>query len=387
MLAELDEFEIVVEKLVSGGEGMGRIDGIPIFVPRSAPGDRLRVRLTERRPDYGRAEIVELLEPGPGRREPPCPYYARCGGCDLQHLEDDLQTELKAAAVVETLTRLGRLAPPARMRIVRGEAWGYRTRVKLHSAVGATGPVFGYFARRTHELVAVDTCPICRPELDRSLGELASWCAGEPPERLDLAVGDDGELSAAPAVDWLRHGEVRIRAAGFELAFDARCFFQAHRGLLDELIEVVVGEWKGETAYDLYGGVGLFALPLAERYGRVVLVESDRVAARYAGINARRNRVGNLEVITRAVESSVEDLEPEAARVVVDPPRAGLPSSVGAALLARRPRRLTYVSCHPAAMARDLRRLLEGYEWESLALIDLFPQSGHLEAVAQLARR
>ena len=109
-LAEVEEVEVTVEKLVAGGDGLGRYEGIPLFIPRSAPGDRLRVRLTDRRPDYGRAEIVEILEPGPGRREAPCPHYERCGGCDLQHLEDGLQTRLKVAAVLETPTWTGAAA-------------------------------------------------------------------------------------------------------------------------------------------------------------------------------------------------------------------------------------------------------------------------------------
>lgn len=386
VLAAVDEIELAIDKLVSGGDGLGRFRGVPVFVPLSAPGDRLRVRLTERRPDYGRAEIVEILEPGPGRREPPCPYFARCGGCDLQHLEDGLQSELKARAVVETLARLGRLTPPQRTRLVTGDAWAYRLRAQLHGVTEAGRPQFGYYARGSHRLVAVDSCPICRPALDETIGELATRSSGEVPERLDLAVGDDGRVSSAPAVDWLRHGEVTVRCAGFELAFDARCFFQAHRGLLDRLVETVVGEWEGETAYDLYGGVGLFSLPLAERYRRVTLVESDRLAARYARINARRNRTEGVEVIVRAVESWTDSLEPDVDRVVVDPPRTGLSPGVVAALVEHPPRRLTYVSCHPAAMARDLGRLLPTYEWESLALIDLFPQTGHMEAVAQLVR-
>lgn len=385
LLAELDELELTVDQLVSGGDGLGRFRGVPIFVPRSAPGDRLRVRLTERRPDYGRAEILEILEPGPGRREPPCPYFERCGGCDLQHLEDDLQSELKARAVVETLARLGRLTPPGETRLVRGEAWAYRLRAQVHGRRGAAGVRFGYHARGSHELVAVDACPICRPPLEETIAGLAARSTGSPPERLDLAVGDDGRVSSAPAVAWLRHGEVTVGCAGFELAFDARCFFQAHRGLLEDLVETVVGEWGGGRAYDLYGGVGLFALPLARLYRHVAVVESEPQSARYARLNARRNRIGNVEIVARSVDTWIASLPAGAARVVVDPPRPGLSRRVTAALLERRPRRLTYVSCHPAAMARDLRRLLEGYRWESLTLLDLFPQTGHMEAVAQLA--
>lgn len=398
-LAALDEVEVTVEKLVAGGEGFARHDGIPLFIPRSAPGDRLRVRLIERRPDYGRAEIVAILTPGPGRRDPPCPFFARCGGCDLQHLDDAVQARAKAAAVVETLVRLGGVELPGEPEVVTASPFGYRLRTQLHTrqeAIGSTGvaPVeVGYFARGSHELVAVDRCPILVPELEALLPELPRWlaAAGEAPRRLDLAAGDGGELTAAPVVAGLPHGEVSLtlggppEVAGLTFTYDARSFFQAHRELVGELAARAVGPWEGEVAYDLYAGVGLFSLPLARRYGRVVAVEGDRVAARYARTNLRRNRCANVEVTSQAVETWVPQLPQGADRVVVDPPRGGLSRRVRHTLFGARPQRLTYVSCHAATLARDLKGLRSAYRVESVVLLDLFPQSGHMEAVVQLA--
>ncbi|MGD2116337.1 MAG: class I SAM-dependent RNA methyltransferase [Acidobacteriota bacterium] len=412
-LATADELEVTVEKLVAGGEGFARWDGVPLFVPRAAPGDRLRVRLTERRPDYGRAEIVEILEPGPGRRTPPCPHFARCGGCDLQHLDDDLQVRLKAAAVVETLTRIGKIPlheiqPPDGLRIVAGDAWGYRLRTQLHTepappespgsagaGPGGEGPAdaagrprVGYFERGSHDLVPVDSCPILVPELEDLLPGLPRKLAGADrlPRRLDLAAGDGARISAAPVVEGLPHGEISIRVGEATYRFDARCFFQGHRGLLGDLVAAAVGgEGDPEgTAYDLYCGVGLFTLPLARRYRSVVAVEGDRLAARYARRNVRGAHLETVEVEGRAVESWIRSLPEGAARVVADPPRVGLKGVVLKTLLEREPRRITYVSCHPAALARDLRTLTRRYRLESLTLLDLFPQSGHMEAVAQL---
>jgi 23S rRNA (uracil1939-C5)-methyltransferase len=385
-LAELEELEVTVERLVAGGEGLARFEGIPIFVPRSAPGDRARVRLVERRPDYGRAEIVELLNPGPGRREAPCPYFTRCGGCDLQHLEDELQTRWKARAVVETLDRLAGIAAPAQLEIVAGEAWAYRLRTQLHVEARGERPAVGYRARRSHDLVAVDRCPILVPELEGWLPKLPDLLPAAAPRRLDLAVGGGGELSAAPVVAGLPHGEVAIEVGGLTYAYDARCFFQAHRGLLPALVERAVGELEGGTAFDLYCGVGLFTLPLGRRYERVVGVEGDQTAARFARTNARRNRLPNVEIVNRAIEGWVRELPSGAARVVVDPPRAGLSLTVRRLLLDRLPDRLTYVSCHAATLARDLGELKAAYRLDSLALLDLFPQTGHMESVAQLER-
>ena len=418
-LAGVEELEIEIEKLVAGGEGLGRWQGVPIFVPRSAPGDRLRVRVVERQADYGRGEIVEVLSPGEGRREPPCPYFERCGGCDLQHLEDDVQVRHKAAAVIETLRRIGRLDPPT-PRVVVGAAWGYRLRTQLHVGPAVTGegeaaeagagaggvavgPAVGYFARGSHDLVPVAACPILVPALESLLPGLPHRLAeaGRVPSRLDLAAGGAAdEYTSAPVVEGLPHGEVTLSVAGvggfppgggdFTYGYDARCFFQAHRGLVGRLVEAALGEadWTGETAFDLYAGVGLFTLPLARRYARVVAVEGDAVAARYARLNARRNRAPGVEVEHRVLDSWIEALPAGADRVVVDPPRGGLGKKVRRVLAERPAERLTYVSCHAATLARDLRQLVVHgpYAVESLTLLDLFPQSGHMEAVVQLAR-
>lgn len=385
-LAEVEEIEVTIEKLIAGGEGLARFEGIPLFVARAAPGDRLRVRIVERHTDYGRAEILEILSPGPGRREAPCPYFARCGGCDLQHLEDPLQPRLKAAAARETIERLAKLElPPA--ELVTGDAWSYRLRTQLHVEPSPSGGfAVGYRARRSHELVAVERCPILVPELEGELAGLGQRLPAESPQRLDLAAGDGGGLTVSPPVEGLPSGEVSIEVGGLAYAFDARCFFQAHGGLLGRLVEIVVGEAEGETAYDLYAGVGLFALPLARRYRRVTAVEGDRLAARFARNNARQNRLVNVQVVGQAVETWVRLLPGGADRVVVDPPRAGLAPAVRRVLRQRKPQRLTYVSCHAATLARDLRDLGEVYRLERVTFLDLFPQTGHLETVVQMVR-
>jgi 23S rRNA (uracil1939-C5)-methyltransferase len=386
LLAQLEEIEVRVERLVAGGEGLARFQGIPIFVPRSAPGDLLLVRLVERRPDFGRAEIVRILEPGSGRREAPCPYFARCGGCDLQHLEDGLQSRLKAQAALETLQRLGGISPPADLTVLTAESWGYRLRTRLHVEPGAPARV-GYLARGSHDLVAVDRCPILVPQLEEALPRLPAALAGQTGKRLDLAAGDGGTWTAAPLVAGLPHGEVTTQVGEFSYAYDARSFFQGHQGLLAPLAEAVVGKWTGERAFDLYCGAGLFTLPLARRYRAVVGVEGDAGALRYLRANAKRNKLDNIEAVGRALEVWIRELPPGAERVVVDPPRAGLANSVRRVLADRLPRRLTYVSCHAATLARDLRELAPLYSLDALTLVDLFPQTGHLEAVAQLSAR
>ncbi len=391
-LAQIDELEIAIDKLVAGGEGIGRWEGIPIFVPRAAPGDRLRVRLTERKPDYARAEIVEILEPGPGRRPDPYPALAATGLCDLQHLDDDLQSRSRAQAVCETLVRMGGITLPADLQVITGEPWHYRLRTELTTERNERGDVFvGYQARGSNRLIPVQECALLVPELEALLSVLPRLLGEDSPRRIDLAAGDAGEVTVAPVIEGLPHGEVTTTVATsageITYAYDARCFFQGHRGLLPKLVEAAVGPWTGKSAYDLYAGVGLFALPLAKRYDRVVAVEADRIAVRYARNNARRNRLANVESFPSALETWIGKLPYETDRVVVDPPRGGLSHRVRAILTERPPARLTYVSCHPATLARDLRQLSQAFTIESLALVDLFPQTGHMEAVVQMVRK
>ncbi len=386
-LAELDELELRIEQLVAGGDGLGRFEGIPIFVPCAAPGDLLRVRLEERRQDYGRAVICEILQPGPGRRTPPCPFFTHCGGCDLQHLEDELQVRLKAQAVHETLRRLGDLEIPAEVPVIVGQPWAYRLRTQLHVGSGDRGVLVGYFARGSQRLVPVDRCPILVPELERALPDLPRQLEGQSHRRLDLAVGDGGAWTTAPVVPELPHGEVSLQVGKFNYSYDARCFFQGNRSLVGALAAHAVADFTGELAVELYAGVGLFTLPLAERYRQVVAVEGERVAARFARNNLRRNRVNNVQLTAQAVDTWIAELPVSVARMVVDPPRGGLSLKVRRALLERPPQRLTYVSCHAATLARDLKQLQRGFALEGLTLLDLFPQTGHMEAVVQLIRR
>jgi 23S rRNA (uracil1939-C5)-methyltransferase len=388
-LATVEEADVVVEKLVVGGEGLARLEGVPLFIPRSAPGDRLHVRLVERHADYGRAVIVEILAPGPARRADPYPELSPTGICDLQHLDDAQQPRLKAEAVRETLARLGRIELPQQIEVLAGDPWRYRLRTQVHAEANpeSTAMRVGYHARSSHEVVPVSSCPLLVPELDQMLGELPERLAGSLHRRLDLAAGDDGAVSVSPLVNGLPHGEISMSVGGLSYAYDARCFFQVHRQLLPRLVEVAIGAWEGGAAFDLYGGVGLFALALAQRYDRVVSVEADRIATRYARTNARRNRLQQVECVGQVVESWIAGLPDRPERVLVDPPRAGLAGRVRQALAAKRADRLTYVSCDAATLARDLRFLDPAYRVESVHMLDLFPQTGHMETIVQLRAR
>lgn len=379
--------ELRVEKLIAGGEGLGRFTGVPVFVSFAAPGDQLRVRVVERRREFARAEIVEVLSPGPGRRTPPCPVFGRCGGCDLQHLEEPVQLEWRARAAVETLQRFSGIADLPTPEIVAGPNWGYRIRTQLQVDRSPEGRAqLGYFERSTHTVVPISGCPILVPELNAILPQLDETLQQNFARRVDLAAGESG-LSCSPALPGLPHGEVTTTVRGHELAFDARTFFQGHRDLVPALVEHAVGEESGDEAYDLYAGVGLFTLELARLFRRVTAIESDAYSIRYLRINARRNKRTGIEVVGKSVDAWIRELPHGVDRVLVDPPRSGLSLPVRRVLEDRRPRRLTYVSCHTATLARDLRELSGAFRVRSLCLLDCFPQTGHLEVVAQLEAR
>ncbi len=407
-LAGISRLELTIEKVVQGGDGLARWRDLPIFVPRAAPGDVVEARITERRPGYARAEIEEVISPGPLRREAPCPFYARCGGCQLQHIEDDAQLGLKAAAALEALRRLGGIDPAQLARCHVGEPvadrrWGYRLRARVHvqqDEDGTTG--VGFRRRRSHDLVRVDRCPVLAPALEASLPDLprlldeAARSGKAAPGRLSLAtegLGEDSLVVASPPVVGLPAGPLEIELPGRRLTFDARCFVQAHGGLLETLARSAVGDFEGETAVDLYAGVGFFTVGLADRYGAVTAVEAESVAARYARNNLRLNGLRHCQVERAAVESWVdgkaggEGLANGLDRVLVDPPRVGLSWNVRRALLRAAPARLTYVSCDPATLARDLGALTRDFDLESITFFDMFPQTAHLETVVQLRRR
>ncbi len=407
-LAGISRLELTIEKVVLGGDGLARWRDLPIFVPRAAPGDVVTARITERRPSYARAEIEQVISAGPLRREAPCPFYARCGGCQLQHIEDEAQLGLKAAAALETLRRLGGIDPAQlkRCRVgepVAGRRWGYRVRAQVHVEQGEDGATgVGFRRRRSHDLIRVDRCPVLAPALEARLPELprlldeAARAGQSRPGRLSLATDgleEDSLVVSAPPLGVLPGGELEIELLGRRLTFDARCFFQAHGGLLEALARSAVGAFEGETAVDLYAGVGFFTLGLADRYRSVTAVEGESMAARYARNNLRLNGLRHCQVERGAIESWVdgrtggEGLRPGLDRVLVDPPRVGLSWNVRRALLRAAPARLTCVSCDPATLARDLGELTRDFDLESITFFDIFPQTAHLETVVQLRRR
>ena len=387
-----DVFDIRIEKLVYGGDGLGRRDGQAVFVARAAPGDLVRVRVTNRRKGFLKAEIVDVVEPGPGRREAPCPVYGACGGCQLQHVDYATQTAAKAAMVLETLNRLAGLSLAGPVPIVSEpeHEFGYRIRATAHLARGRDRMFFGFYAEHTNRIVDVESCMLLVPELDAAWQQAHAQAALlHRVTTLELAAGD-GAVSADPPIAAVPGAELTVDVDGLSYTYPPGAFFQVNRPLIGRLVRAAVADLGGTLAVDLFAGVGLFSLPLARAFERVIGVEASDRAAAAARANADRNGVHNVTFDGLPVDEWLADsssLRGGIDAVLLDPPRAGLGPEASARLAELAPRDIVYVSCDPSTLARDLRELVSrGYGIASVEAFDLFPQTYHVETIARLRR-
>jgi 23S rRNA (uracil1939-C5)-methyltransferase len=396
--AEVGEVcEVVIDKLVYGGDGLGHVGRQAVFVPLSAPGDRLRIHIVDVERNFARGTILEILEPSPLRRTPPCAHFGDCGGCQLQHLTYDAQIEAKRGFVRESLRRIAGLEWTQPIEVVTSSELGYRSRAEIKVSRGETGCLqIGYFKAGTHEVCDVLDCPILLPAADRELHRLRDEPGLIPADatRVYLTSGDEGlivtpatgENDRAADVDAL--GTAHQKIGDFIYGFGVRSFFQANRLLVSGLVETVVGQLSGRLAVELYAGTGLFTFPLASRFDSVVAVEGNRIAAAHGMENARTNNVLNVRYEQMSVEAwlkyKTNDIgQPDV--VLLDPPRAGMGRVVIDRLAALQPHAITYVSCDPTTLARDLRLLIDrGYILHEIVAVDMFPQTFHVETIARL---
>jgi len=391
-----DILEVTTERLAYGGDAVARHDGLAIFVPFAAPGERLRVRITERKKNFARAVIDRILEPSPSRREPHCQYFGDCGGCQLQHIAYESQLESKVGFVRDALERIGRIDWPHEIKIRRAAEFGYRGRaqVKIDRRAGRV-----WFNRASSNAVCdVTACPILVPELDEALRSLWSALGHAPDENqrlpnrlpIEMAAGETG-ISFEPSLGGLPTGALQRTVYGVVYNFGPSTFFQANPGLLEELVDEAVGGESGDVGIDLYAGVGLFTIQLARSFNRVIGVEADTATAEFARENISTNRATNVEFDNSAAEPwlkrLVEANGPAPDLMLLDPPRGGAAEAIRH-IVGLKPFRITYVSCNPTILARDLRTLLDsGYKISRITAIDLFPQTYHVETVAALERR
>jgi 23S rRNA (uracil1939-C5)-methyltransferase len=433
-----------MEKPIYGGASLAHIpaDGPPdlagkaVFVPQSLPAELVEASVETERRSYVTATLDSVLEPSPERIIPGCEYFGRCGGCHYQHAEYAAQLTMKRSILVETLER-ARVAMPSEIRVLSADPWVYRNRIRLHIA-RSSQPSLSYREAASHRDLAVTHCPVAAPLLQRaiavfnqliqqqpalaaSLSELEFFCNADEsallvslftqqrksPEHLSLSIAE-ALLPALPALKGIRIFILeprtrRTQAAGawgqssldytvaeFQYRVSANAFFQINRHLIPGLLQEVIAQRQGGIAWDLYAGVGLFAQALASRFRQVIAVESSPASAADLAHNLRA--APNSGAAPKCVSADTLRFlkSPPAPRpdlVIADPPRAGLGAEVCQRLAAIGPPQIVYVSCDPATLARDLRALQpSGYRPLAITLVDLFPQTFHLETVVTLER-
>jgi 23S rRNA (uracil1939-C5)-methyltransferase len=384
--------EVSIERLLPGGVGLAHAEGQTILVALAAPGDRLRVIIERVRGDVAFASIREIIAPSPLRVEPPCPYFGRCGGCDFQQLSYQAQLAAKVDIIRDCLRRIARIEPPSDIPITASPlAWRYRSRAQWQW--DARRRHLGYFERGSHRVCDVVECPVLVPALQATLSDLRERMLSGllPPEIEEFqgVAGDDG-ATLAPPLDTVGSTHETSRTIGdHRYRFSADGFFQINHELLAPLINAALDEAHGDTAIDLYCGVGLFTLPLARRFARVIGVEANAAAITYARRNLKDAGLTNVTVerdkVSDWLKANAERLAP-VDYLLLDPPRTGAEEGATGGILSLRPKQIAYVSCDPATLARDLKELLGGgYKLDSIAAFDMFPQTHHVETVVHLA--
>jgi 23S rRNA (uracil1939-C5)-methyltransferase len=439
--------QLTIEKLVYGGDGLARLptddsgrnsvsQGKAVFVPFVLAGEDVLATLTEQRSGFARGRLDSVVRPSAERVPPPCSYFADCGGCHYQHATYAEQLRIKVDILRENLRRLARLELQTEIQVHASPPWNYRNRTRL--ALRSAGAFkLGYRRGASQEVLSVEQCPLISPLLQQAMTVL--WKlgrAGQVPASLQevelfanaeddklligfyqTALGASPEASLEsfvaqlqaelPALTTVALFEQRNHKAheaapekrpqvlvgpdsltytvsGHGYQVSAGAFFQSNRHLIADLVRIVTEGRAGSTALDLYAGVGLFSLPLAAKFQRIVAVESSPLSFR----DLRHNLPPHAKAVRSTADAYLQDagkkLRPDL--IVVDPPRTGLGAKVARSLAECHAPRITYVSCDPATLARDLAVLTEaGYQVEQAHLVDLFPQTFHLETVLQLA--
>jgi len=415
-----EPFEVDLVEAAFGGEALGRLaDGRVVFVPRTLPGERARVRLTEDRRDFARAELEEVLGSAEGRIEPPCPYYRQgCGGCSWQHAEYPLQLRLKHKIVVDQLRRIGHFDEvDVRQTIGMVDPWQYRNQARFTFGHKYGELCFTY--KGSHRLLRIDYCAILHPAINSLLERLQARLLNleHRVHQIAIRVGaNTGQVLVSPAlpsVDELETGQPYLEEEllGRRFRLQPPSFFQVNtrrelRPLPDSicqpalpipaeglsmaeiLVLLVLDRLQPQPTdrvVDAYSGVGTFALLLSPLVQEVVAIEEARSAIQDAHHNAAD--VPNVRFIEAKTEAALPELDQRPDAVILDPARVGAHPAVLQALLTLRPPRLVYVSCDPSTLARDLRVLVDGgYTLHEVQPLDMFPQTYHVECVALLTR-
>ncbi len=379
--------EVTIDSLAAGGDGVGRLtDGRVVFVPFTVPGDRVRIEIVEARPRFLRGRVDALLEASPQRVEPVCAVFGTCGGCSWQHVDYPAQVEAKRKILHDTLTRVGKLSLPPEIEMLPSPApYGYRSRARV-----LVDPLHvGYRERRSHELCPTTQCPILVTDLERKFSELAAK-PPTPAGEWELAQGD-GETRATPLTKEFESGaSLTLRVGADEIDISPGVFAQANQLLLEPLArEVHAAAGSGEIAFEFYAGAGFLTLGLARQFETLHAVEASRRAVRDLRHNLERAGIENVRIAGVRAEFALASrrMRKRPDVIILDPPRTGLAKGLAESLAQSGAKRVVYLSCDPATLARDLAFFAAArYRATRVQGFDLFPQTHHLEALVVMDR-
>ncbi len=383
-----------------GGAGLARHEGRVYLLPKVVPGDLVEASAKKSKSNFIDARVDQIVEASPDRVEPPCRHFEKCGGCQYQQLSYEHQLHWKREILRELFDR-AKLKLDREIQTISGEPLGYRNRTQFHFHDGKVG----FLEVASHKLVPVDQCPVSSPKINEVLGVLnliakdhrfpkflKSLEVFTNETDVQLNVVDTNAPIAKHFFDWMEHevagvkpGAITYPGAGYDWKVSYRSFFQVNRFLVDALADLTVRNLSGSHVLDLYAGVGLFSLPLAKTFDRVTAVESGKVAMFDLQANSKTYKVENVRIAQANVDAFLTDLTEKPDVIIADPPRSGL-GKVAAEQLARiQSPELRLVSCDPSTLVRDLAVLMAaGYYVDEMVLIDLFPQTFHLETVTKL---
>ena len=392
------QFEALIGKVAHGGHCVTRYDGRVVFVRHALPGETVRVQITDGKAGdrFMLGDAVKVLEASEHRVEPRCRFAGpgKCGGCDWQHSELTYQRELKAAVVAEQFQRLAGLEVEVPVEVLPGDEQGLRWRTRTEFAIDASGAA-GLRRHHSHEIIPVDDCPISTQRVIETGVLKRRWPGATSVDVID-ASGEPGALTVPlpQRSSTVQYVTERVDTGDWsgEFRLSARGFWQVHPGAASTFVAHVRRELAptpGERATDLYAGVGLFALALAEAVGptgAVLAIESDARAFGDAKSNLRLHP--EIELRRGKVDRVLKPLVRQGIHsdlVVLDPPRTGAGKSVIKDIAALEPRAIAYVACDPAALARDVAYARDaGYGIRSLRAFDAFPMTHHVECIAIL---
>ncbi|MBK8466540.1 MAG: class I SAM-dependent RNA methyltransferase [Chloracidobacterium sp.] len=385
-----DILEVRIEKIVPRGLGLAFVDGLTVFVPLSVTGDKLSVRIREVKKKIAFADIVEVIEGGEQRITPPCEYFGSCGGCDFQQMNYAAQLDAKVGIIRDCLHRIGKIDYDAEINVIPSpQQFGYRSRARWH--IDRDKKAIGYFRRDSHEVIDVQKCPILTPELQSALDDLRmrlNWDEiWSDKAQIEAANGEDGSISTYSADMAEPTSELTFEFDGNNYVYSSETFFQANKSLIPALVEAALGDAIGEAAFDLYCGVGLFTIPMAKRFGTVVGVEESGKSVKFAKRNVYTSGQTNVRLASQSVAKFLMENQKKGLDfILIDPPRSGTEKQTIPKIARLKPAHISYVSCEPSILARDLSILIDaGYKIEKITALDMFPQTHHVETVVRLS--